>query len=111
MINGWKGESLTAKKTQCGAASLIPQREKELPFLTFSFRYFTQQAWFGLGGQDAAWFANLLDRLKDLSGKTGAILEDQLTRSAYRLHPINWEAKNCPITMEDLTSVPKNIRR
>lgn len=105
----WKEKSLTENKPQ-HAKSLIPQKNNDgLPFLTFSFRYCTQQEWFGIAGQDATWFANLQDRLKDLSGKNSNILEDKNVRKAYRMHPINWNAKNCPIKKEDLTSVPKTI--
>ena len=106
--NVWKGKSLTTEKPM-SAVSLIPKTENDLPYLTFSFRYVTQREWFGIGEQDAVWFASLQERLKDLSGKTSAILEDKNTREDYRLHPINWEAKNCPIKKEDLISVPKKI--
>lgn len=109
MSNSWQGKCLTKDKPQ-RAVALIPQKsQKGLPFITFSFRYCTQQEWFGIGGQDAAWFANLQDRLKDLSGKTSAILEDQQSRHTYRLHPIDWNAKDCPIKKTDLTTVPKVI--
>ena len=111
------GTRLTAKlskslvdKEPRSARSLIPKEENNMPYLTFSFRYCTQQEYFGVKGEDAAWFANLQDRLKDLSGKTGAILESKIERDAYRLHPINWNARNCPIKKEDLLSVPNNIR-
>lgn len=98
------GTRLTAKlskslvdKEPRSARSLIPKEENNMPYLTFSFRYCTQQEYFGIKGEDAAWFANLQERLKDLSGKTGAILESKIERDAYRLHPINWNARNCPI--------------
>ena len=111
------GTRLTAKlskslvdKEPRSARSLIPKEENNMPYLTFSFRYCTQQEYFGVKGEDAAWFANLQERLKDLSGKTGAILEGKIERDAYRLHPINWNARNCPIKKEDLLSVPNNIR-
>lgn len=89
---------------------LIPQEYKGNPYITFSFRYFAQQQYFGIGDQDAPWFANLFDRVKDLSGKTKSILENQKEREDYRLHPIDWTAKNCPITIDDLVSVPKAIK-
>lgn len=92
------------------ARSLIPKEDNNMPYLTFSFRYCTQQEFFGIGGEDAAWFVNLQERLKDLSGKTAAILESKLDRDSYRLHPINWNARNCPITKDNLFSVPKVIR-
>lgn len=111
--NAYKGK--TAKSSSLageepkGAVSLIPKNIGGQPYISFSFRYCTQQEWFGIAGQDAAWFASLQDRLKDLSGKTGAILEDGKIREDYRLHPIDWNATNCPIKKEDLTSVPKVI--
>lgn len=104
----WKGKSLTPEKPK--ALSLIPKEYKGLPYLSFSFRYCTQQDYFGIGGQDATWFASLQDRLKDMSGKTGAIIEDMIERDTYRLHPINWNAKACPISIDDLISVPKIIK-
>lgn len=76
-------------KKPISARSLIPKGENNMPYLTFSFRYCTQQEYFGIKGEDAAWFASLQDRLKDLSGKTGTILESKIEREAYRLHPIN----------------------
>lgn len=100
---------LTEGKTQ-NKDLVIPKADKDLPFISFSFRYFGQQDYFGFGDQDASWFANLFDRIKDLSGKTTAILENPAERKAYRLHPIDWNAKNCPITIADLVSVPKNIK-
>lgn len=87
---------------------LVPQTDKDnLKFLSFSFRYFTQIIYFGVGAKDATWFANLYDRLQDLSGKTSAILESK-ERLNYRLHPIDWTARNCPITKEEL-GLPKQI--
>lgn len=101
------GKRLTEEKPK--ATSLIASADpKGLPYLTFSFRYCSQQEYFGIGEQDAAWFANLQDRLKDLSGKTGAIVEDKKAVNDYRLHPINWDKS--PIKKEDLTSVPEVLR-
>lgn len=103
--NPWENaKPLTEGKPK--AASLVPRADRQgLPFLTFSFRYCTQQEYFGIAGQDAAWFANLQDRLKDLSGKTGAIVESKKDRADYRLHPIDWG--KAPIRKDDLKSVPK----
>lgn len=89
---------------------LIPQEDNGNPYITFSFRYFAQQQYFGIGDQKAPWFANLFDRIRDLSGKTKNILENQKERDAYRLHPIDWNAKNCPIKIKDLDSVPEIIK-
>lgn len=107
----WEGKRLTQEKPKVKAATLIPQRENGLPYLSFSFRYVAQQEFFGIGGEDASWFANLQDRLRDLSGKTGAIVDNEAMRKAYRLHPIDWKAKNCPITADDLRSVPDVIKQ
>lgn len=105
----WRNRPLTEEKVH-NKRLIIPKEDRGLPFITFSFKYFAQQEFFGIGEQDAAWFANLLDRIKDLSGKTRLMLEDYKEREAYRLHPIDWNAKNCPITIKDLTSVPDNIK-
>lgn len=104
------GQKPLAEKRTQHKGLIIPQEDKGFPFITFSFKYFGQQEFFGIGGQDATWFANLFDRIKDLSGKTRAIIENPTERDAYRLHPINWGARNCPITIADLTSVPQNIK-
>lgn len=79
------GTRLTAKlskslvdKEPRSARSLIPKEENNMPYLTFSFRYCTQQEYFGVKGEDAAWFANLQERLKDLSGKLELFLKVRL---------------------------------
>ena len=105
----WSKKPLAEKKTQ-DKRLVIPQKDNGVPFITFSFKYFGQQKFFGIGEEDAVWFTNLFDRIKDLSGKTKAILESSTERDAYRLHPIDWSAKNCPITIADLESVPQNIK-
>lgn len=104
----FENKSLTGKISK--RASLIPQGYQGIPFLTFSFKYFGQQDYFGIGDMDASWFANLLDRIKDLSNKTARIIDNPNERISYRLHPIDWNAKSCPITINDLLSVPKNIK-
>lgn len=101
-------KSLTSKTSK--RAPLIPQSYQGIPFITFSFKYFGQQDYFGIGDTDASWLANLLDRIKDLSNKTAKILDDPSERKSYRLHPIDWSAKKCPITINDLLSVPQYIK-
>lgn len=105
----WKGKSLTNNKAS-KSTPLISRNNKGTPLLTFSFKYFGQQEYFGIGDMNASWFANLLDRIKDLSNKTGKILDDKKEREAYRLHPIDWNAKGCPISIDDLLYVPQNIK-
>lgn len=104
------GQKPLAEKRTQNKELIVPQEDRGLPFITFSFKYFGQQAFFGIGEQDATWFANLFDRIKDLSGKTKAIIENPTEREAYRLHPIDWDAINCPIKIADLLSVPQNIK-
>ena len=104
----FENKSLIGKTSK--RAPLIPQSYQGIPFITFSFKYFGQQDYFGIGDTDASWLANLLDRMKDLSNKTAKILDDPSERKSYRLHPIDWSAKNCPITINNLLSVPQNIK-
>lgn len=105
----WTSKPL-AQRIKQNKNLIIPQEDNGIPFISFSFKFFGQQDFFGIGEQDAVWFTNLFDRIKDLSGKTGAILDNPTDRDAYRLHPINWKAKNCAITISDLVSVPKIIK-
>lgn len=108
--NPWTGKKLTQEQPKIKAVKLIPHQENGLPFLSFSFRYAAQQEFFGIAGEDASWFASLQDRLKDLSSKTGSIVDNKEMRDTYRLHPIDWKAKNCPISIDDLKSVPDVIK-
>ena len=82
-----------------------PKEEKKI---TFSFAYFFQYPFFGLTGENANWFVSLIDRLKDLSGKSPEILGDYTSRKQYRIHPVDWNQPNIPIQRTDLHTVPKN---
>mgnify|MGYP003289023157 CR=1 FL=1 len=101
-------KSLVDNKSQ-NKRLVIPQEDNGYMFITFSFKYFGQQRFFEIGEQDATWFVSLLDKMKELSGKTRKILENPTERKAYRFHPINWNAKKCPIKIEDIDSLPQNI--
>ncbi len=75
---------------------------------TFSFRFFHQHENFGVGQQDSAWFASLLERLRDLSGETVSELSTNPgKKSQWRYHDIDWGAKNIPIARKDLSWVDK----
>lgn len=91
--------------------SLISRTLNELPFITFSFKYYSQQEYFGIGEQQASWFESLFERIKDLSNKTSKILEDRLEKQNYRLHHIDWNAKNCPITIDELKGLPNDLKK
>ena len=103
-------KSLVDLNTQCRSLIIPRVDNKGFPYITFSFKYFAQQDLFGVGEQDSGWFVSLFDRISDLSGKTKAILDNPVERDAYRLHTIDWKAKKCPITIDDLVSVPQNIK-
>jgi len=77
----------------------------------FSFLYWHEREYFGIGGEDAGWFAALFERLKIFSQFTvSEVLEKLNLRDKLRFHPVNWSAKNMPIQKKDLVEVPRNIR-
>lgn len=78
--------------------------------ISFSFQFYRQIDYFGIGDQDNQWFASLLDRLKDLSGKDSSLMGDATAKGAYRLHPINWNQPRIPIKKDDLDWIPKEYR-
>ena len=78
--------------------------------ISFSFQYYRQIPYFETGDQDNQWFASLLDRLKDLSGKDSCLLGDATAKSAYRLHPINWQQPRIPVKKNDLNWIPAEYR-
>ena len=78
--------------------------------ISFSFQYYRQIPYFEIGDQDNHWFASLLDRLKDLSGKDSSLMGDATAKDAYRLHPINWNQPRIPIKKDDLNWIPSEYR-
>lgn len=90
--------------TKPSLAAEKPEKVK----LSFSFDFFKQIDCFGLGAATTNWFASLLDRLKDLSGKETGIIGDFTQRKQYKFHPIDWEQPNIPIQRADLNWIPKN---
>jgi hypothetical protein len=76
----------------------------ELQLWAFSFRFFQQMRYFGVGGKDASWFASVLDKLGELSRKTVASTRSNRSEKlAWRLHEIDWSAKSIPIQRKDLS--------
>lgn len=69
----------------------------------FSFRFWKQIDYFGLGQCDKGWFVSLLDKLADLSKEA---IDDfrscSRTRGHWRYHEIDWTHKNIPIQREEL---------
>lgn len=68
----------------------------------FSFRYWRQVEYFGIDQCDKSWFASVLTRFAEVSSLH---VEDALSGSygaSLRCHPIDWNAKNIPISREDI---------
>lgn len=78
--------------------------------ISFSFAYFEQRDKFGVGDMSPHWFVSLIERLKDISGKTIGFWSDYIAKRAYRIHPINWSQPNIPLKREDLTTIPIEYR-
>lgn len=99
------GKPLTsAKASKPVLAKAVQAKER----ISFSFEYFRQIEHFGLSGASPNWFASLLDRLKDLSGKGPEIFRNYTERGQYRIHPVNWGQTNIPIQRNDLNWVHKD---
>lgn len=75
--------------------------------IVFSFTYFRQIEYFGLGKCPTSWFTSVFERFVTLSALTQKELQQQ--REAYRYHPINWKQKNMPIQRYELSWLPKGI--
>lgn len=79
---------------------------------TFGLQYFEQIKSFGVGGEvGAKWFHSLLERLKAFSKeKVSRFLDDYAYRKQARIHVVNWDGRNVPISRSDLTWLPDEIR-
>lgn len=79
--------------------------------LVFSFRYFQQRDFFGLGVSncDNAWFVGFLNRLNGL-GKIPAhrLFTDTAFADSMHFHSVDWDAKNIPVKIEDLLQLLVN---
>jgi hypothetical protein len=87
------------------------QKEPEDQLWNFSLRYWSQLEYFGLDGKgiDNQWLVSVLERLKQLSADTiERVFKDANVRDALRFHPINWKAKNIPIKLDEIPSLPKH---
>ena len=97
------------EKKDIGQKPVVGHINKENSW-SFSFKYFEQIRYFGLGDADGNWFIALLERLKDLSSqKVDYLLSNYTARDAYRFHPIDWGAKNIPMQCRDFDWIDKNI--
>lgn len=75
----------------------------------FTLRYWQQAKNYGVGAEQGSWFIALLNRLSDLGN---CLLEDVMgnidVKDALRIHPIDWQAKACVTSVDDLDWVPKH---
>lgn len=77
-------------------------------FVSFSFRFFRQIDFFGVGSEKSSWFAGLFDRLSELSQKDAGFFEQPYTAGkSYRLHEIKWDQPNIPMKRSDFGWVEK----
>ncbi|SDE84028.1 hypothetical protein SAMN04487996_107152 [Dyadobacter soli] len=75
---------------------------------SFSFQYFQQIEFFGLGDLGGNWFVSLLEKLRDLSKMSiDSFIKDRVTTNRHRYHRINWEATNIPIQRKDVSWVDR----
>jgi hypothetical protein len=77
---------------------------------SFSFKYFKQIDFFGLGEMQTKWFVSLIDKLTELSKENiNEFFKDHRKKEGNRYHPINWDSKNIPIERKDINWVDKNV--
>lgn len=75
----------------------------------FSFRFWRQLEYFGVGGVSASWFVSLLERLRSLSGMTiDSVTSNPTIKQAFRYHPINWNARNVPLQRNQFDWLPND---
>lgn len=96
--------SLTDNEHKGGAK--LPLHKKDICF-SFSFRFFKQIEYFGLGQEKTKWFISLIDRLTDLCKQDSSLLGNYNDKSTYRIHEIEWGQKNIPLQRADLNWIPK----
>lgn len=101
--------STIPKPNSKAAASPVPQEKVGPPVnWAFSFRYWKQTEFFGLGSVASSWFAALLDRLQVLSNEPiEDLVYDSAKRDNLRYHEINWAQKNIPIQRADCTWIAR----
>jgi hypothetical protein len=77
---------------------------------SFSFRYYNQIKYFGLGETSTKWFISLIERLRDLCKEdVDNFFKDHRLKDANRYHKINWDSKNIPIKRTDINWVDKDV--
>lgn len=78
---------------------------------TFSFRFWRQIDYFGLGEQEPKWFVSVLEKLAELSKESPELFrKDRQKQDAWRYHDINWMQTNIPIQRNDLNWIDPDYR-
>jgi hypothetical protein len=77
---------------------------------SFSFKFFNQVEYFGLGDVRSSWFVSLLERLRDISRIDPESLNNSSSSAhGIRYHKIDWAARGIPVTRQDFKWLDKVI--
>lgn len=86
----------------------IPSNPGKPKTWAFSFRFWQQIEYFGVGGRPNSWFVSLLERLADLSKEPiDDLIANRARMDALHYHKINWEQQSIPIQRQELHWVAK----
>ncbi|MGQ2984345.1 hypothetical protein [Flavobacterium sp.] len=76
----------------------------------FSFEYFNQIKYFGLGEAEPKWFLSLIERMQTLSKiKIEDFDKNHQLKNAYRYHKINWNGQAVPYQRTDFNWIKKEV--
>ena len=94
-----------------GKKTLIDKKEEESvkSNLSFSFSFFKQIRYFGIGKCSIEWWIGLINRLKTLGDCSKETFIENRGSEALRYHVIDWKSKNIPIQRKSLEWLPENI--
>ena len=74
----------------------------------FSFRFFKEDRYFGIGGKDSGWFSSVLSKLAEISSASyDELMSNMRAKQIWRLHEIDWSANNIPVLRQNLTWLDK----
>ncbi|OFW87419.1 MAG: hypothetical protein A3J37_04665 [Alphaproteobacteria bacterium RIFCSPHIGHO2_12_FULL_45_9] len=90
-----------------GITPLLGRTTPPIKLWTFSFRFWNQIEYFGVGGENKSWFISLLNRLTDMSKLQLEVLKDDGLKDGIRFHEINWDQKNIPLQRDQFDWIPK----
>lgn len=74
-------------------------------------KYWRQIENFGIGNIEKSWIASLFERISELSKENIDDLRfDDQKKDSLRIHDINWNATNIPISRDDLSWIDKEYK-